>query len=179
LRVDRIEDDDEDEDEDESFGTANLGYDSNLSKRQRTNIMLSVTTDLSVPLRELRFTFSRSSGPGGQNVNKLNTKATLRWNVRESASLADDVRARFIQRYRNRLTSGGELVLTSQRFRDQGRNVADCLAKLRSMLAEAAVPPVPRKPTKPTRGARVRRRQEKRAQSERKRLRRAPQGKEE
>ncbi len=115
--------------------------------------MLIVNTEIRVRLREFRFSFSRSSGAGGQNVNKLNTKATLRWEVARSQGLPKDVRARFLERYRRRITANGELVLTSQRFRDQGRNVADCLEKLRGMLAAVAQPPRTRKATKPTRSS--------------------------
>ncbi len=115
--------------------------------------MLVVNEKIRIRLKELRFSFSRSSGAGGQNVNKLNTKATLRWEVARSQSLPEDVRARFLERYRRRITADGELVLTSQRFRDQGRNVADCLEKLRGMLAAIARPPRTRKATKPTRAS--------------------------
>jgi ribosome-associated protein len=136
--------------------------------------MLIVNARLRIPLREFRFTFARSSGPGGQNVNKLNTKATLRWAVVSTPSLPEAVRARFLAKYANRVNAEGELVLTSQRFRDAGRNVADCLEKLRGMLAEVASPPKRRRATKPTRASRQRRLGEKRRQSEKKRLRRPP-----
>ena len=136
--------------------------------------MLVVTPRLKIPLREFRFTFARSSGPGGQNVNKVNTKATLRWPVSTSRSLPEGVRRRFVARYRRRITSEGELVMTSQRFRDAGRNVADCLEKLRQMLAEAAVAPKRRKPTKPTAGSVRRRLDAKRRRSKKKDSRRNP-----
>ena len=136
--------------------------------------MLVVNRNLRVPLREFRFTFSRSSGAGGQNVNKVNTKATLRWDVAHSSSLRDNVRERFLVRYRRRITRDGELVITSQRFRDQGRNVADCLEKLRAMLAEIASAPRRRKKTKPSRGAVERRLKRKRQTGQRKSLRRRP-----
>ena len=134
--------------------------------------MLVVTPKLKIPLREFRFTFARSSGPGGQNVNKVNSKATLRWNVTSSRSLPEGVRARFLARYGRRITSDGEFVMTSQRFRDAGRNVADCLEKLRKMLAEVAVAPRARRPTKPTAGSVRRRLDQKRKHSQKKRLRR-------
>ena len=136
--------------------------------------MLVVTPRLKIPLREFRFTFARSSGPGGQNVNKVNSKATLRWPVGSSSSLPEGVRRRFVARYRRRITSEGELVLTSQRFRDAGRNVADCLEKLRKMLAEVAVAPKRRKPTKPSAASVRRRLEEKRRQSKKKKSRRNP-----
>ncbi len=136
--------------------------------------MLVVNARLKIPLREFRFSFARSSGPGGQNVNKVNTKATLRWAVRESPSLPEAVRRRFLAKHGRRVNAEGDLVITSQRFRDAGRNVADCLEKLREMLAEAAVAPKRRKATRPTRASVRRRLDEKRKRSHKKHLRRRP-----
>ncbi len=127
--------------------------------------MLVINARLAIPLREFSFTFVRSSGPGGQNVNKVNTKAVLRWNVAASPAMSAGVGERFHQKFHRRITTEGELVLTSQRFRDQGRNVADCLEKLRRMLAEVAQPPKRRKPTKRTRGANERRLKQKQRRS--------------
>jgi ribosome-associated protein len=138
--------------------------------------MLEVNQRIRIPLREFHFSFSRSSGAGGQNVNKVNTKATLRWQVARSPSLPADARERFVQRYRRRITLEGELVMTSQRFRDQGRNVADCLEKLRAMLEEVSRAPRPRKRTRPTKASKERRLQTKRATGTRKQLRRRPGG---
>jgi len=136
--------------------------------------MLVVNDRLKIPLREFNFQFVRSSGPGGQHVNKVATKAELRWSVARSPSLPDDIRDRFLEQQRRRINTAGELVVTSQRFRDAGRNVADCLEKLRGMLAEAAVRPKPRKPTRPSRAAKRRRLEEKRRHSEKKQRRRKP-----
>ncbi|MBN2293542.1 MAG: aminoacyl-tRNA hydrolase, partial [Pirellulales bacterium] len=111
--------------------------------------MLVVDDKLKIPLKEFQFTFARSSGPGGQNVNKLNTKATLRWAILKSPALPESVRRRLLARHRRRLTAEGDFLVVSQRFRDAGRNVADCLEKLRAMLAEATVVPKVRRPTKP------------------------------
>jgi len=136
--------------------------------------MLRVNYRIEIPFTEFDFSFSRSGGPGGQNVNKVNSKVTLRWSVTKSPTLPADVRERFVQRYRRRITNDGELVMHSERYRDQGRNVADCLEKLRELLLEVAVAPKKRKPTRPTRGAKERRLKEKRAASERKARRRKP-----
>ncbi len=136
--------------------------------------MLVVNAKLKVPLREFRFQFARSGGPGGQNVNKVNTKAELRWRVMASPSLPDAIRRRLVAQQRRRITTQGELLVTSQRFRDAGRNVADCLEKLRAMLAAAAVEPTPRRATKPTRASQRRRLQEKKQNSEKKHRRRSP-----
>jgi len=136
--------------------------------------MLVVNRQLSVPLREFQFTFARSSGPGGQNVNKVNTKATLRWAVSKTSSVPVEMRQRFMTKYRRRITTDGDLIVTSQRFRDQGRNVADCLSKLRAMLESVVSVPKKRKPTKPSRAAKERRLKEKRANSNKKQQRSRP-----
>jgi len=127
-----------------------------------------------IPIREIRFQYARSSGAGGQNVNKVATKAILRWPVAETRALPADVRDRFLARYRRRIGRDGELVLSSQRFRDRGRNVADCLEKLHAMLDAVAVPPKPRRKTRPTAGSRERRLAGKHRRADVKRARRRP-----
>jgi len=134
--------------------------------------MLVVTPKIQIPLREFEFSYCRSGGPGGQNVNKLNTKAVLRWPVAKSPSLPEAVRQRLAARYARRITSQGDLLITSQRFRDAGRNTADCLEKLRRMLLDAAEPPRTRKPTRPTRSSVRRRLEDKRQRSKKKAQRR-------
>jgi ribosome-associated protein len=127
-----------------------------------------VLPGLRIPLYEIDFTYVRSSGPGGQNVNKVNSKAVLRWAAKDSPSLPLGVRARLLERHASRLTETGDLVITSDRFRDQGRNAADCLEKLRQLLLEIAHPPKPRKATKPTKGSKRRRVEGKKLQSAKK-----------
>ena len=127
--------------------------------------MLEINNRLKIPLREFDFQFSRSSGAGGQNVNKVNTKATLRWDVAKTGSLPEEVRRRFLDKFRRRITLEGELVMSSQRFRDQGRNGADCIEKLRVMIEEVAQRPKRRSATKPTRGSKERRLKEKHQRS--------------
>ena len=139
--------------------------------------MLVVNEKITVPLAEFKFTFSRSGGPGGQNVNKLNTKVTLHWSVAESQSITKGLQGRFFERYHRRINKQGELVLTSQRFRDRGRNVADCLHKLRLMILEVSTPPRPRRKTKPTRSSKERRLKSKRLKSQKKQMRRPPSAK--
>jgi ribosome-associated protein len=138
--------------------------------------MLNVNSRISIPYTEFDFSFARSGGPGGQNVNKVNSKVTLKWDVTRSKTIPDDVRRRFIERYRRRLTSEGVLVMQSQRFRDQGRNVADSLDKLRELLLEVATAPRLRTPTRRTRGSVERRIKEKKATSQRKQRRQRPPG---
>ena len=136
--------------------------------------MLVINESLSIPLREFGFSFSRSPGPGGQNVNKLNTKVGMRWDIASSKSLPDDVRNRFLLQNKTKITKSGEFYVTSHRFRDQGRNVADCLSKLREMLLLAWPAPKRRVATKPTRSARKRRLESKRRTSEKKNSRKTP-----
>jgi ribosome-associated protein len=134
--------------------------------------MLFVPPNIRISDDELKFTFVRSSGPGGQNVNKVNSKAVLRWNTLASQGVPPAVRERFLSRFGARLTEAGDLVLTSQRFRDQSRNEADCVEKLRAMLAAVAHPPKRRRKTKPTRASVERRKEKKRETSHKKQQRR-------
>ncbi|MEM7812495.1 MAG: alternative ribosome rescue aminoacyl-tRNA hydrolase ArfB [Planctomycetota bacterium] len=123
---------------------------------------------------ELSVTFVRSSGPGGQNVNKVATKAVLRWNVTASASLPEGLRRRVAERLASRLTKAGELILEGDRYRDQARNRADVRDRLRAIVRDAMTVPKARRPTRPTRGSKERRLRQKKRQSEKKALRRSP-----
>jgi len=136
--------------------------------------MLVVNSRIRVPKSEFQWSYVRSSGPGGQNVNKVNSKAVLRWSMKQSPSLPADVRERFLAKYGKRLTSDGELIITSQRYRDQGRNVSDALEKLGAMLAAVATAPTKRRPTKPSRSSVARRIASKQANSRTKQGRRSP-----
>lgn len=135
---------------------------------------LRINSRITIPAGELRFSFVRSSGPGGQNVNKVNSKAQLRWSVLRSTALSEEVRSRIVARLRSRITERGELVLSSQRYRDQAKNVGDCLEKLRELVAAAAVPPKRRKKTRPPRSANESRLRDKRAKAGKKRGRTRP-----
>ena|SRR5437764_1143574 len=130
--------------------------------------MLVINPQLQIPDSEFTWTYVRSGGPGGQNVNKVASKAVLRWNLAASPSLPAHVKMRLKTLQRRRVTGEGELVLTSQRYRDQERNREDCLEKLREMIAEAATMPKPRRATRPTRGSKERRLAEKKRRSARK-----------
>jgi ribosome-associated protein len=138
------------------------------------NRFLVITASLRIPLDEFSFTFSRSGGPGGQNVNKVTSKAQLRWPVADTPSLPDEVRRRFIEQNRHRITTEGDFLISSQRYRDQPRNISDCKEKLQALLARSAARPVPRRKTKPTAGSRRRRLTQKRRRSATKDLRRNP-----
>jgi ribosome-associated protein len=119
--------------------------------------MLEISDRIRIPDEEFSWTFVRSGGPGGQNVNKVASKAVLRWNVVASPSLPDDIKIRLQQQQQSRITNDGDLLLTSQRYRDQERNRLDCLDKLAGMIRAAAVAPKRRRKTKPSRGAHERR----------------------
>lgn len=127
-----------------------------------------------IPASAIEWQFARSAGPGGQHVNRTSSKAVLRFVVRDSPHLPSEVRSRLEAQQRSRLTADGELLISSQRFRDQHRNVADCLAKLSAMIERAAVRPTVRRKTKIPRAAVARRLATKRHRSETKRGRKQP-----
>jgi len=139
---------------------------------------LVVNSRLLIPSKELSLSFARSAGPGGQNVNKVNSKAVLHWNVVNSPSLPAGVKARFIQRFPQRVNHLGEVVLASDRHRDQPRNIGDCYEKLRQLILAVLVAERPRKQTRPTRGSVQRRLQTKRHLTQRKQRRRYRPGQE-
>ena len=101
---------------------------------------------------EVTFEYFRSSGPGGQNVNKVATAVRLRFDL-AAASLPDEVRARLSRLAGTRLTADGELIIEAQRFRTRERNQQDALERLNALAARAWQPPKPRKPTKPGKAA--------------------------
>ncbi len=136
--------------------------------------MLKIDDRISIPLDEFQWDFSRSGGPGGQNVNKVNSKVMLRWTPGTSPSLPEPVRARLLRQIGHRLTTTGELLVTSQATRDQGRNLDDCLEKVSRLVRAAAHPPKVRRATKPTLGSQIRRVESKLRRGETKRGRRKP-----
>ena len=120
---------------------------------------------------EVRFHFIRSSGPGGQNVNKVATAVQLRFDVCNSASLTPEIKDRLMRMAGNRLTQNGEIVIEARRFRSQQMNREDALERLARLLERACVPPKPRHRTKPSRAARLGRLETKRRRSKTKQLR--------
>ncbi|HJZ56277.1 MAG TPA: alternative ribosome rescue aminoacyl-tRNA hydrolase ArfB [Gemmataceae bacterium] len=137
--------------------------------------MIQVNEALSIPDDELVWSYARSGGPGGQNVNKVSSKAVLRWKAAASAAPIplpawDRMKARFPSRF----TVEGDVVISSQATRDQDRNRLDCEAKLAEMVRAALVEPKPRKKSKPGKAAKRRRVADKRRQSAKKQARRSP-----
>jgi ribosome-associated protein len=136
--------------------------------------MLVVNDQIQINEDEFSWSFVRAGGPGGQNVNKVASKAVLRWDVRSTTSLPDEVKARLEAQQRRRITLEGELIVTSQKYRDQERNRQDCLEKLQAMVLQATVVPKPRKKTRPSRASKERRITAKKRRSQVKRRRQAP-----
>ena len=136
--------------------------------------MIRITPGISIDEREIEESFIRASGPGGQNVNKLATAVQLRFDVRRSPSLSEDVRDRLARLAGRRLTNDGVLIITAQRHRIQERNRQDALDRLIDLIRRAATPPRPRRPTKPTAASRRRRLDAKTRRSATKRLRSGP-----
>ena len=135
---------------------------------------LVVNSQIQIPDEELRFTYARSGGPGGQNVNKVNSKAVLHWQAMTSPALNQEVRERFLKLHASKLTTEGEVVITSTRYRDQGKNVDDCLEKLKEMIVAATIRPRVRRKTRPSKGSKERRLAAKSENSQRKRGRQSP-----
>lgn len=127
-----------------------------------------------VPVDEIQFRASRAGGPGGQNVNRRSTRVEARWNVRESAAVTEDERARILGRLATRISEDGVLRVVAYRERTQGLNKQRALARLQELVREALAEPKPRKKTKPPPAARRSRLEEKRRRKKTKRLRRRP-----
>ena len=122
---------------------------------------LPVRGTLVIPAEEIREAATRSSGPGGQHVNKTSTRVTLRWNVTSSGCLSASQRRRLREKLGTRLTRAGDLVVNCDRTRSRARNREFARARIVEIVSNALARQRPRKPTKPTKGSRARRRSEK------------------
>lgn len=124
-----------------------------------------------IPASEYTIEFARSGGPGGQNVNKVSSKAQLRWNVGASAVLNDEQKMRVREKLANRLTNNDEILVTAEDERSQAQNREQVIARFQEMIVQALVIPKKRRPTKPTRSSKEKRLQSKKITSERKKMR--------
>ena len=137
--------------------------------------IVHITNTVSIPMPELRFRFARSSGPGGQHVNRSATQVELLFDVASSPSLNETQRQRVLRKLRSRIDKEGILHLVSQETRSQLRNREEVVERFQELMREALHVPKRRRPTRPTRAARERRLEEKRRRSEVKRDRRPAQ----
>ena len=134
--------------------------------------MIQITKDIAISESDIQIKFVRSSGPGGQNVNKVSTAAHLRFDVK-NAPLPDDLRTRLISLAGKKMTEQGELLIIASRFRTQDRNRQDAYDRLAALIRRAAIPPKVRKPTVPTQASNERRLKSKRHRGKIKETRRS------
>ncbi len=135
--------------------------------------MIPITDELAIPDEEVSFVTSRSGGPGGQNVNKLETRVTVRFDLAGSPTLSEEQRQRLLERLATRITRAGFFQVTSQKHRTQAENREAAVARFAELMAEALREETPRKPTRVPRAAKRRRLDNKKRQGQRKRERSA------
>ena len=135
--------------------------------------MIAITPTLAIDDNEIHLSFVRASGPGGQNVNKVATAVQLRFDVRSSPSLPDDVRQRLMRLAGRQMTADGVLIINANQYRTQDRNRQDAIDRLITLIRKASERPTPRHKTRPSRASKARRLDTKRRHGEIKRTRRA------
>lgn len=126
---------------------------------------------IQIPFTEMDFTYVRSRGPGGQNVNRTNSAAVLRWNLWESQVLDPELKEKLAQKLHGKLTEEGDLIIRSDVHRDQDQNRSECIHRLHEILRRALFVPKKRIATKPTRSSQRKRLESKKIHSEIKSLR--------
>ena len=134
--------------------------------------MITTMDRINIPFSEFSFSFARSSGAGGQHINKVNSKVIMNWKINETVCCAPAVIERFKEKYKQFILDNGEVQLVSQKSRSQKANIDDCIEKLQEMLSSVLRPPKVRKATKPKRSAVLKRLSGKKKDSEKKQLRR-------
>lgn len=135
-------------------------------------IIITCMDKIKIPFSEFSFSFARSSGAGGQNVNKVNSKVILSWKIFETTACSMGVIERFKNKYGQFILDNGEVQIVSQKNRSQKLNIDDCVEKIHAMINDVAIPPKIRKATKPKRSAVLKRLNTKKKDSDKKRLRR-------
>lgn len=134
---------------------------------------MTVNSDfITIPEVELTWTYARSGGPGGQNVNKVASKVQLRWAISSSTSIPPDAKERLREKYPSKFTTDGGFLITVQESRDQIRNKEIAVNKLLELIRTALVPPKKRRPTSPTKASKTRRLMDKKAIGKRRENRR-------
>ena len=133
--------------------------------------MLVVTNTIKIPLREIHFSFVKGSGKGGQKVNKSATRAVLVWNIEKNKSLPEGLKKQVCTKLEKRISRNGDIVIKSNRYRDRGRNVADCLEKLKDLLLKGAQRSRVRKKSSVPKSSKATRLENKRRRGQKKRLR--------
>lgn len=136
--------------------------------------MTALLSDIPIPANEIQLDFVRSSGPGGQNVNKVSSAVQLRFDVRNSPSLKAEIKERLVKLAGSRMTDEGILIIEARRFRTQEQNREDAIQRLVILIRQAAEPPRARRRTRPTLASQVRRVEKKKQRGAIKRGRRAP-----
>jgi ribosome-associated protein len=134
-------------------------------------IIITLMDKIIIPFSELHFSYSRSSGAGGQNVNKLNTKVTMYWDMNQTIACSPSVLDRFKEKFAQFILDDGTVQIVGQKHRSQKANMDDCIERLHAMINEVRLPPKIRKKTKPKRSAVLKRLNSKKKDSEKKRLR--------